>query len=369
MSLINRMLSDLEARRGGALPAGEAVLADLRAVPARELDRRTRRHGAGFVLAMCVVGAAAWFARGVLDATSASDQLRASAAPVQPLPTPPAPAAPAAVAEDALEPGIAVAPTPPVDPHAADAAPAPRVATFPPVLAGHDADIVAPPAPSVEPAVAAAVTAPPAEPVVEYVGSIRKDHARPSDRRDELAALAQRLRRERSAAARTALAAFVTRHADYAAARELLVGELVRNGERATAEAVLRAGLVASPEVYVFPRTLAHLLVERGDLAAALRVLEAAPVPVAERAEHAAFAAALYQRSGRHGDAIAAYRHALSAEEARGAWWIGLAISLHAEAQHVAALTAFERALTDRTLSDQLRRYAEGERARLAGNG
>ncbi|MCZ6665559.1 MAG: hypothetical protein O7B81_09655, partial [Gammaproteobacteria bacterium] len=85
-----------------------------------------------------------------------------------------------------------------------------------------------------------------------------------------------------------------------------------------------------------------------------------------EGLEHHAFIAALHQRSGRHDAAIRGYRGVLALAPKRGIWWMGLGISLAAKQRPSQAQHAFQRALVDRQLSDNLRRYANREINRLS---
>ncbi|TFW22384.1 hypothetical protein E4L98_12175, partial [Duganella callida] len=58
MSLINKMLQDLDARGGGDQPALQQQ--ELKAVPAQERDRRPMLYG-GAALGVLVIAAAGWY--------------------------------------------------------------------------------------------------------------------------------------------------------------------------------------------------------------------------------------------------------------------------------------------------------------------
>lgn len=204
-------------------------------------------------------------------------------------------------------------------------------------------------------------------PLVERPGSISMAAAVTPPADVEYAALAARRARERGPALVAAFADFVARFPHHVAGRVSLAAEALRTGDSAQARAALVDGLRRDPGEYRYALMLAHLEMDAGKLDAALSVLGPATAPPAERAEHLAFVAALEQRRGAHDAAVAAYREALEHEPGRGAWWVGLGISLAARGEDGAAALAFERALGDRALSQRLREYAGREAARHGG--
>ncbi|MGE3773599.1 MAG: hypothetical protein AB7I32_11785, partial [Gammaproteobacteria bacterium] len=168
MSLINQMLSDLEARKGGRLSHVDSALDGLHAVPLRAVAERPRAMlGALLVFGAC---AALWTSRGPL-----LDYVRLA---------PPAPAMRAAVAP---APVVQVAPvvtpaTPPPAPATPAANPVVVLEAPPPgeALAPADFDVVLPPAtaaaPPLEPSVPAHIAPPP---VIEKPS--RASRAAPAD--------------------------------------------------------------------------------------------------------------------------------------------------------------------------------------------
>ncbi|MFN2309958.1 MAG: tetratricopeptide repeat protein, partial [Gammaproteobacteria bacterium] len=158
------------------------------------------------------------------------------------------------------------------------------------------------------------------------------------------------------AALRAALAA-VPGHAE---AAQTLATLLLRQGRQGEAEAVLRAALAVDAQQPALRALHARLLAERGDDRAAVALLQGTQDPEAQ-----ALLGALQQRLGDHAAAATAYRQALSAAPARGAWWLGLAISLEHDRQPAAALAAYRRALADAALADQITAYVRGRIAAL----
>ena len=85
-------------------------------------------------------------------------------------------------------------------------------------------------------------------------------------------------------------------------------------------------------------------VVERNQVSDALFVLQRHAAPPDRNADFHAFAAALYQRLGRHKEAIEQYQAALRIAPSAGVWWLGLGISYQAFEQPREALDAYQRA-------------------------
>jgi len=345
VSLINKMLKDLETRapRAAGRATVKPIFSDLQPAEARA-GARPRGPMLG-IAAVLVLAAAAvlwwlWPAAPLVTAVA-----------VHPVPPAPPPVAPA------------VEPAPPPA-----AVPAPPIASPPPVASrGEPAPAkprvsrprppAAPPAKTAEADGAREVAAGRIEKTpVPLSAADQAENAY----REALRLLGERRRGEAEAALVRALAAD-TRHDK---ARELLVGIMLEQGRGAEARAVLEEGVAANPERSMSYRYLARLQVERGAEAEALALLEGAPAGVRQDPEVAALLAAVYQRGGRHADAIQAFRSALGARPREGRWWVGLAISCEAEQQWAAARDAYERAGAA-SLDPRLREYSEQRLAAL----
>jgi MSHA biogenesis protein MshN len=142
-------------------------------------------------------------------------------------------------------------------------------------------------------------------------------------------------------------------------ARELLTGLQLENGRWLEAQDTLEQGMAQLPAHLAFRYQLARLHLERGEAARAVSLLEAARLPGQTDPELPAFLAALYQRSGRHAEAVTSYQEALAARPQEGRWWVGLGISLETQKDSDAARTAYRRALDTGRLTSNLARYAE----------
>ena len=70
------------------------------------------------------------------------------------------------------------------------------------------------------------------------------------------------------------------------------------------------------------------------------------------------FIASLQQQTGKHEKAIAIYQQILQSQPENGTWWLGLGISLMAEARNKEALFAFKSSLSDQRVSSALQQFA-----------
>lgn len=103
----------------------------------------------------------------------------------------------------------------------------------------------------------------------------------------------------------------------------------------------------------------ARIQLEKGDLAAAAATLQSVEQAGANHAEYQGFAAALLQRLGRQREAIAHYQTALRLAPQSGIWWTGLGISLEADGRGGEAREAFQRAKASGVLTSELERFVE----------
>lgn len=349
MSLINKMLKDLESRQDGSdTRTPRVVYEDLQASHAD--GRPTRRSlPAGPVILIGLVlvlgGVLGWF---FLD--------RSVTAPPPAAATPP----PAIVEQVPASPPVVEVPAKRVQP------PAPAVVRAPVVRppAREKPLMALPPpapvnrAPKPVPVVAAAPVARPGqmEKVVKppEAGEVTEAAYR------EAAALMQQGRMEEAEAK---LRAVLVQNPSHAASRELLVGVLLQRGARDDARQQLEAGIAQSPGHLVFYSLLARLYVDAGQEARALTLLESANARAANDVEHQRFLAALYQRANRHADAVRTYRHVVTLRPYDGRGWLGLGISLEAMEQWKDAATAYQRALAGQGLDDRLSEYVRQRQA------
>lgn len=128
------------------------------------------------------------------------------------------------------------------------------------------------------------------------------------------------------------------------AARQLLAGLLVEANKLPDALAVLREGVKVSPDNTVMWMNLARLQLEFGDANAATATLEQGLTPAGEDAQYNAFYAALLQRAGRHDAALKHFLVSLRSDPSMPNWLVGAGISMQALGRDSDAVEAFQRA-------------------------
>ena len=141
-------------------------------------------------------------------------------------------------------------------------------------------------------------------------------------------------------------------------AAETLAALLLQQGRAQDAEAILATAVAAAPQTPQLLILHARVLAEAGRDREAVALLQT-PTLIND-ADSQALLGALQQRLGNDTQAADAYRQALTRAPQRGAWWLGLAISLERSQQPVAALEAYRRALADATLDTQVTGYVRG---------
>ena len=150
-------------------------------------------------------------------------------------------------------------------------------------------------------------------------------------------------------------------------ARELLIGLMLRGDRQGAALQQLDLGLQQHPEHTKFALIKARLLVETGDAAGALQVLEGIRRTRTGRAELLQLRGALYQQLARYEEAVANYRELLSLTPMAGAAWVGLAIGLDGLGD-AESIEAYRRALQIGGLQDAAANYARQRLADLGQN-
>lgn len=142
-------------------------------------------------------------------------------------------------------------------------------------------------------------------------------------------------------------------------ARELLVGLSLKNGHRREAQQLLEEGMLQSPKHHAFVQLLARIHIDQGADQKALTLLQGAAPLAPNDPDFATLLATVYQRVGRHADAVATFGQVTEFRPGDARAWLGLAISLEAEQKPEHARRAYERAQQLSGLPPALARYAE----------
>lgn len=394
MSLINRMLQDLDKRQAAETELGP-LPGQVRPLPQhQESHPPWARLAAGFAAAGLLAGGIYYWQRGQQPAGDAVAPVPAPltrVAPIQPPEPSPQPRQqpqlqpPAAVQPEAAPPApVAVAPVtnepqqqpasqpaPRAQPPAASRVPAAQKSA---PAARHDASglkvatTLSLPREylersTAEPA-AARTTASASPPRSQGEGPPRIEKqmssATPAERAEsEYRKAAGLLNQGRLSEAFASLRAALQADPGHATARLLLAGMLVEQKRLDEAEAVLWEGLALNPAHPQLALRMARIQVERGEPGGAADTLQKAAAAAAENAEYRGFHAAVLQRLGRHKEAAGEFRAALRLAPQAGVWWMGLGISLEEEHHPAEAREAYQRARASGALSAELEKFVE----------
>lgn len=169
----------------------------------------------------------------------------------------------------------------------------------------------------------------------------------------------QLLHQGRQTEAQTAYRAALEEDPAHRPARQALLGLLLEAKKSAEAEQLLEEGLKVNPAQPGFAMALARLQADRADLKKSIDTLQRTLPQATGNADYWAMLAALLQKDGRHGEAITHYQAALRLKPQSGVWFMGLGISLEAEGRRVDARAAFQRAQATQSLSPDLQAFVE----------
>ncbi|MES2351796.1 MAG: tetratricopeptide repeat protein [Pseudomonadota bacterium] len=373
MSLINKMLQDLDARGGGADNALQQQ--ELKAVPLAERDRKPLMlAGGGAALVVLAVGG--WFGwqywvshripvgpvPKVVD-NSVPPGARSERTPVQPQPQP---AAPSAMPPDAVKPAAdltpaAVAPRTELAGDApAPAAPAKRH------VAAAEAEVAAEQAmpamvkerKAARQAAAKSAAAPANEGTITH--DISPQQMAENTYRRALVALQE----GRVNAALADLERALDIDPRNEAARQTYISLLLENRRSDDAVRQLRLALGIDPRQPGLAMVLARLQLEKGG--PALDTLMKTLPYAGGSAEYQAFLAGVLQREQRHTEAADHYREALKLSPQNGVWWMGLGISLQADQHLPEAREAFRRARATAGLTPELQAFIDRKLEQLS---
>ena len=350
MSLINKMLQDLDAR--GSTPA-TAAQGNLKSVtPERSPQMAAIGIAAAVAIALAAAGGYWWVKRNpapivigstVAPPTAIIEKMPPEVPPdvVADLPSP----SPTPIVE------VQPAPAPEAEQKAAPLPEPVRPVTVTPVEKPRRAAPVAPaPKPAAVPARAVpARVQPAAETGRQMTARQRAD----SEYNRALSSL-------QDGRIGDAIAGFeqaISSEPRHEAARQTLVGLLVEGGRKGRAMRVLQDGLRLDPRQPAMAMLLARLQIEGGTsgIDTLMRTL-----PHAQgNGEYHAFLAGALARDERHREAAQQYQAALRSAPDNGVWWMGLGLSLQADNRASEAATAYDRAIQSASLTPQLRAFVD----------
>lgn len=370
MSLINKMLQDLD-KRGGA-GDGAVHPQELKAVPAPERDRRPMVLAGAGVAAAAVLAAGGWYGwqywqshrappapvpKVVVNQRPAGD---VAAPPVVETvkPAGPEPAAPAA--EPAAEPVAKAAQPAQVDGLPAKPARVRAAAPSSGTVAAADDAVLSKPRrpvadieahrPERKPTQTEGVSRRELTPKLESDGAYRR----------ALVALQE----GRLSVAMADLERALEIDPRNEAARQTYVSLLLENKRTDEAIRQLRLSLGIDPRQPGLAMVLARLQLERGG--PALETLMTTLPYAGNSADYLAFLAGVLQREQRHAEAARYYRDALQLAPGNGVWWMGLAISLQADQHLPEAREAYARARAATGMTPELLAFIDRKLEQLA---
>jgi MSHA biogenesis protein MshN len=337
MSLINKMLQDLDARGSAPGAGADPLLVRPVARPASKLVPRVAL-ATGLVAVLAVGGWFSWREMARLRAVKPPVAVAPGPMPLAPVPpgmvriTPPQP-----VVEPAPEPVVSapVAADAPVE--VAPAVPVRRAARVPPAMVA------------------------PRETVSPYVIAVTRDvpATQSGSEANYRRALAD-LQEGRIHDAVAALERALQTDPRHDAARQTLVSLLVEAGRRDDAVRQLQLGLGLDPRQPAMAMLLARLQLEQGSAGTAAIDTLLRTLPYAQgNGDYQAFLAGVLQRQGRNREAAAQYQAALAVAPGNAVWLMGLGISLQAEQRNADALAAFQQAAASGMLNPELQGFVE----------
>jgi MSHA biogenesis protein MshN len=143
---------------------------------------------------------------------------------------------------------------------------------------------------------------------------------------------------------------------EHHAARQLAAVLMFEKSRYDEAGDLLRDGLLRKPQQPQLAYLLARLQVETGDLAGALAVLAQAE---GLSADGHGLRAGILAQLGRYAEALKSYEAAVRLDPDNASWWLGLGVALDAEGQTALAKQAFQRARAIGSLRADLLAYID----------
>lgn len=387
MSVINRVLVDLEKRHAGGASAHRAT-SEIRAV-GREPSGGVGRKALAVLLAViacAAIAASAW----QWQSNRRHEPETSQAAPVAP-PLPPSAAPPVAptpaptLAAVTAQPAAVVPSVPPMpEPQNAPASPPPTspaaitpdvalpARALPAQPSGKPVTAVASrPAPKSTPSatsvvVGASPTAPGAEAGPEAAIEKRDRPLSALERADaQFRQGVQAMQRGRATESEAAFLAALAEDATHVPSRQALIGLYLEAQRKDESEVLVRDGLRAGIRPPSWVMLLARLEADRGDVAGAVATLQTHLDVGRENGDYLSLLGTLLQKQGRHKEAVDQYQAAIALGAAKPTWFMGQGISLRELGRREEASAAFHRALEGEGMSAELKVFLERQIAAL----
>jgi MSHA biogenesis protein MshN len=148
------------------------------------------------------------------------------------------------------------------------------------------------------------------------------------------------------------------------AARQTLVSLLIENGRAEEAMRQLQLSLTLDPRQPSMAMLLARLQIEHG--ASGIDTLTRTLPYAGSDGEYRAFLAGALERQQRHREAAEQYQAALREAPQNGVWWMGLGIALQADKRNGEAIDAFRKARGTGLLKPELLSFVENKIQQLS---
>ncbi|MCA1856233.1 tetratricopeptide repeat protein [Massilia oculi] len=142
-------------------------------------------------------------------------------------------------------------------------------------------------------------------------------------------------------------------------ARQTLVGLLVEAGRKDEAMRELEQSLALEPRQPAMAMLLARMQIDSG--ASGIETLQRSLPHAMGNGEYRAFLAGALARAGRQREAATHYEAALRTAPQNGVWWMGLGLALQADRREPEAAAAFQKALDSGSLTAQLQDFVAGK--------
>ena len=374
MSIINKMLQDLDTRNGrlgGEAKAGDAI----RSIKPTSRWRLGRNALLVIVGAMVASVAGAWW----LQQRDGGIESRRVVVPAPPVPVlahnpppaasqvPPALPVPEAVVADSTAPAKSAAPMPVQQPASAPisaAAGTVLVATALPRVAA----VAPPPMASASAAVSPDNVETPSPPTIAVAspraagGKMYSPEQVSTNLLGEAVKLDQQGHQEE---AMVPLQKLLAANPLNVRGRQMLAQLQLDTGHVEQARLLMAEGQRLLPEQSNFTLTLARLQVESGDVGGAIHLLEADHSSARDEPQFHALLAALLLRVERYDDAVQHYLVALRSDPANANWLLGVGVALEGVGKHVDAAEAYRRAEGSEHLTPETANFLSERLARL----